>query len=62
MYYTIRYQYGTYSGERRVRAYDADKAITRVRAEVRRESSLAMAYESYRVVASDYEYDDDDEE
>lgn len=52
MTFEVRYQYATYSGTRTVNARDDDEAIAKVRAQVRREGSLVMAYESYRVVRS----------
>lgn len=48
--FTVRYQFATYSGERTVWAPNGDVAIAKVRAELRKSSSLPMAYESYKVV------------
>jgi len=50
-YYTVAYQAGTYAGERTVQAEDSDHAIAIVKAWVRRQMSLPMYYESYRVMA-----------
>lgn len=49
--YTIRYQAGTYSGERTVEAEDSEQAIAIVRGWVRRQMSLPMYFESYDVVS-----------
>lgn len=51
--YTVRYQAGTYSGERVVWAEDDEHAIAKVRAQVRREMSLPMYADSYRIVECD---------
>jgi hypothetical protein len=53
MTFKVRYQYATYSGVREVSAEDSDHAIAKVRAAVRREGGLTMAYESYRVVENE---------
>lgn len=50
MTFTVRYQYGTYSGTRVVNARDCDDAIAKVKAIIRREGSLTMVSESYKVV------------
>jgi hypothetical protein len=50
--YVVHYQYATYSGDRVVFATDDDEAIAIVRARVRREGGLPMAYESYRVISA----------
>jgi len=47
--YTIEYQAGTYRGERTVEADDAEEAVRKVRASIRREMSLPMYYEHYRI-------------
>lgn len=51
--FTIRYQYGTYSGTRDVRAEDGEQAIAQMWARMRRagELGLPMAYQSAKVVA-----------
>lgn len=48
--FTVKYQYATYSGTRRVLVSDEDQAIAKVRKWCRENSSLTMAYEDYRVV------------
>lgn len=48
-FYTIRYQIGTYSGTKVVRASDADEALAKARRLLRSQTVLAMAAESYRV-------------
>jgi len=62
--YTVRYQAGTYSGSRRVHAEDEEQAIDKVRAQIRREMSLPMYADSYRVVTeeTDTGYSDEDED
>lgn len=50
MYYTVKYHAGTYSGTRRVSAEDGDEAIAKVRAWVRREMTLPMYSDSYRII------------
>jgi len=49
--YVIRYQAADYSGERVVWADDEESALAKVRAQVRREMSLPMYSDSYRVVS-----------
>lgn len=58
--YTVKYQAGTYSGTRTVTAEDSDEAKDKVKAWVHREMSLPMYYESYRIVNS--EDDENNEE
>lgn len=53
--YTVRYQAGPYSGTRSVNADDEDQAIAIVRQRVRREMSLSMYSESYRIVDGESE-------
>jgi hypothetical protein len=50
MTFDVRYQFATYSGTRTVHARDDDEAIAKVRAWVRSQSSLTLAYESYKVI------------
>lgn len=59
-YYTVKYQAATYSGKRRVQADDEDHAIAKVKSEIRREMSIPMYYESYKVVDADH--DEEEEE
>lgn len=51
--YTVRYQAADYSGERTVWADDEEQAIAKVRAKIRREMSLPMYSDSYRVVSTE---------
>lgn len=51
MRYTVRYQFGTYSGNHEVQAEDEDQAIAKTRAWVHAQTTLPMAYERYRIVA-----------
>ena len=48
--YIVRYSAGTYTGTRAVHADDEEDAIRLVRAWVRRQMTLPMYSESYRVV------------
>ncbi len=48
--YTVRYRTADYSGERTVRADDEEQAVAIVRARIRREMSLPMYSDSYRIV------------
>lgn len=57
MYYTVKYHAGTYSGTRTVSADDEEHAIARVRAMIRKDMSLPMYSDSYRIVDSDDEDD-----
>jgi hypothetical protein len=59
MTYTVKYHAGTYSGTRTVTAEDEDEAIAKVRGWVRREMSLPMYSDSYRIISSQ-ETDDDE--
>lgn len=61
MLFTVRYQAGPYSGTRSVNAEDDEQAIAIVRKRVRREMSLPMYSESYRVVANSDDADESDE-
>lgn len=61
--YKVRYHAGPYSGTREVNADDEDHAIEIVRAMIRREMTLPMYYESYRIADDDEQrYSDDDED
>lgn len=55
MRFIVHYQAGPYSGERTVFADDDEHAIAKVRAAVRKEMTLPMYSESYRVVERDSE-------
>lgn len=48
--YTVRYVAGPYSGTRDVYAESEEQAIAMVRAKIRREMTLPMYSDSYRVV------------
>lgn len=57
--FTIKYQAATYSGTRTVSAEDEEEAIAKVRAKIRKEMTLPMYSDSYRVVESkDDDYQD----
>jgi hypothetical protein len=58
--YTVKYQAGTYAGTCVVYADDADAALDKVRAEVRRSMSLPMYADSYRVVEERAATEDDE--
>lgn len=47
--FTVKYQAGTYSGERTVSADEEDQAIAIVKAWVHRQMTLPMYYESYTI-------------
>lgn len=48
--FKVKYQAGTYSGTRTVSAEDEDEAIAKVRARIRKEMTLPMYSDSYRVI------------
>lgn len=50
MTFTVYYVAGPYSGMRDVSAEDEEQAIAIVRSRIRREMSLTMYAESYRVI------------
>jgi len=50
MLFTVRYQAGPYSGTRQVHAEDGEDAKNKVRAQIRREMTLPMYSDSYKVV------------
>lgn len=50
MSYTIEYYAGTYRGRMTVDADDSEEAIAKARARVRREMSLPMYADGYKVV------------
>lgn len=52
MIYTVKYHAGTYFGHKTVNASDEDEAVAKVRAWVRRQMISPMYSESYRVVES----------
>lgn len=51
--YRIHYVAGPYSGFRNVWAEDSDEAIILVRAKIRREMTLPMYSDSYRVIEAE---------
>ena len=59
--YTVKYYAGTYSGTKTVSADDEEHAIAKVKAWVRREMSIPMYADGYKIVNSchcDEEEDD----
>jgi hypothetical protein len=59
--YTIKYQAATYSGTRTVKAEDGEEAINKVKAWVRREMTLPMYTDSYKIISShECDCEDDD--
>lgn len=48
--YEIKYQAGPYEGTRFVFADDEDEAISKVKLQIRRQMTLSMYYDSYKVV------------
>lgn len=59
MLYTVKYSAGPYSGTRQVNADDKEEAIRKVRAMIRRDMTLPMYSDSYKVINVS---DNDDEE
>lgn len=55
--YKVKYYAGTYAGVKTVTAEDEEHAIAKVRAWVRREMTLPMYSDGYKVIDS---YDDND--
>lgn len=51
--YTIKYQYGTYSGTREIYADDEDQAIAKLWRELTRYSTLSMAYRSATIISTE---------
>lgn len=52
--YTIKYQYGSYSGTRVVWADDEDEAISKMWGMLRKDMTLPMAYTSAKVIDVEY--------
>ncbi len=50
MTYKVKYYAGTYSGTRTVNAEDSEQAIAKVKAQIRREMTLPMYADGYKVV------------
>ena len=57
--YTVKYTAGPYSGTRKVHAEDGQEAINKVRDWVRREMTLPMYSDNYRLQNSDDDIDDE---
>lgn len=57
--YTIRYQYGTYSGVETVFADDGDEAIAKMWRRLRRFMTLGMAYQSAEIEDVDENAEDE---
>jgi hypothetical protein len=57
MIYTIKYQYGTYSGTERIEAEDGEQAIDEMWGIFRRKGylTLPMAYKSARIINEEEE-------
>jgi len=57
MIYTIKYQYGTYSGTETVQAEDGEQAIAKMWSQFRRLGylNLPMAYKSAKVINEEEE-------
>lgn len=62
MLYTVKYWAATYSGTRTVNADDEEEAIAKVRAEIRKNMTIAMYSDSYRIVNSVETAQSDNEE
>lgn len=60
MIFKVKYHAGTYSGFRTVNAEDDESAIAKVRSMIRKEMSLSMYSDSYKVVDSNNSDDDDE--
>lgn len=60
MTYTVKYYAGTYEGTRTVEAEDGNEAIAKVKAWVRKQMTLPMYSDGYKIVSvneSEYEQD-----
>lgn len=62
MTYTVRYYAGPYSGNRTVNASDEEEAIEKVRGQIRREMTLPMYSDGYKIVSSSEDRRDNEEE
>jgi hypothetical protein len=58
MTYTVKYHAGSYSGTRTVNADDEEHAIAKVRAMIRKDMSLSMYSDSYKVISSEEDEND----
>ena len=61
MKFTIRYQYGTYSGTRVVYAEDGDEAKRKMWNSLRKDMTLGMAYQSATILTEEEDGDDNDD-
>ena len=61
MKYTIRYQYGTYSGEHVIWADDGEEAISKLWRLLKPYMTLGMASQSAKIVKAEEEGDDESE-
>ena len=61
MMFKVKYYAGPYSGVRTVRAEDEEQAIAIVRSKIRKEMSLSMYSDGYRVIDIEERDNDDDE-
>jgi hypothetical protein len=57
--YTVRYYAGTYSGTRTVEADDEDHAISKVKSMIRRDMTIPMYSDSYKIVDGTEDKEDD---
>ncbi len=53
--YTIKYQYGSYSGTETIWADDGDEAIAKLWRLLKPHMSLPMAYQSAKIVEVEYD-------
>jgi hypothetical protein len=58
MTYTVKYHAGSYSGTRTVNADDEEHAIAKVRVMIRKDMSLSMYSDSYKVISSEEDEND----
>lgn len=56
-YFKVKYYAGPYSGTRSVNAEDEEDAIAKVRAQIRRDMTLPMYSDGYKIIDSDNEND-----
>lgn len=59
MIYIVKYYAGTYEGRQEVEADDQEEAIAKVKRYVRRNMTMSMYADGYKVVSSNDEEDDD---
>ena len=58
MKFTIKYQYGSYSGTRVIYAEDQDSAVRKMWASLRKDMSLPMASQSHTIIKEEDEDSD----